>query len=69
MYGLQGESPMGTRDKATSAPEKTQLALPAGTLDRVKVAAEREGLSQSSWIRRWILIGLKENENTFGEIE
>ena len=54
---------MGTNDKT---PERTQLALPEGTLERIKAAAESEGLSQSAWIRRLIFLGLLENERLRG---
>ena len=57
------------RHKELATPEKTQLALVEGTLAKVKEAARREGLSQSSWIRRVINIALKQHENVFGELE
>ena len=57
------------RHKELSTPEKTQLALVEGTLAKVKEAARREGLSQSSWMRRVINIALVQHENIFGPLE
>ncbi len=57
-----------TEKQTTMANERTMLSLPAGTLDKVKEAADSEGLSQSAWIRRLIFLGLEENNRRRGLI-
>jgi hypothetical protein len=49
-------------DKANSYPERTQLALPEGTLERIATAAAAEGLGKGAFMRRAVLIQLNESE-------
>ena len=57
-----------TEAQTTMANERTMLSLPAGTLVKIKDAADSEGLSQSAWIRRLIFLGLEENNRRRGLI-
>jgi len=54
------------REKQLSTPEKTTLALPAGTLLRIKEAADSVGITQSGFMRQAIFIALQESEKRRG---
>jgi len=51
--------------KGPKLPEKTQLALPEGTLERVETVAELEGLGKGQFMRRAILVMLSDSERRF----
>ena len=48
--------------KGTKLPERTQLALPEGTLARIEKAAAAEGLGKGQYMRRAIMVMLNESE-------
>ena len=54
------------REKQLSTPETPTLALPAGTLLRIKEAADSVGITQSGFMRQAIFIALQESEKRRG---
>ena len=48
--------------KGLKLPERTQLALPEGTLERIEAVATLEGLGKGQYMRRAILITLEDSE-------
>ena len=48
--------------KGLKLPERTQLALPEGTLERIEVVAELEGLGKGQYMRRAIMVNLADSE-------
>jgi hypothetical protein len=48
--------------KGLKLPERTQLALPEGTLERIEKVAALEGLGKGQYMRRAILITLADSE-------
>tara|TARA_Y100001938_G_C7970420_1_gene369054 strand:+ start:111 stop:317 length:207 start_codon:yes stop_codon:yes gene_type:complete len=55
--------PMGDkRYRGLKLPERTQLALPEGTLERIEKVSELEGLGKGQYMRRAILVTLSESE-------
>ena len=48
--------------KGTKLPERTQLALPEGTLARIEKVASAEGLGKGQYMRRAIMVMLNESE-------
>ena len=49
----------------TRFPERTQLALADGSLDRIAVVAELEGLNKGQYMRRAIMVHVAESERRF----
>ena len=47
--------------KGLKLPERTQLALPEGTLERIEVVAELEGLGKGQYMRRAIMVNLADS--------
>tara|TARA_R110002096_G_scaffold29983_1_gene89924 strand:- start:193 stop:504 length:312 start_codon:yes stop_codon:yes gene_type:complete len=60
------KKPATTRVEQIKTPEKTTLALPAGTLLRIKEAADSVGITQSGFMRQAIFIALQESERRRG---
>ena len=50
------------RYRGLKLPERTQLALPEGTLERIEKGSEREGLGKGQYMRRAILVTLLESD-------
>jgi hypothetical protein len=64
--GAKKKKPALTRAKQINTPEKTTLALPDGTLLRIKEAADSVGITQSGFMRQAIFIALQESERRRG---